>query len=97
MAQARARGCGIGSASDRTLSEQRAIWQEAGIRPDFTCHKHRLKESTAQFGCQRMLHIGDTSLDEYYARLAGFEFRCATDLSGPSALGSWLSTPHPAS
>jgi hypothetical protein len=27
-----------------------------------------------------MLHIGDTPLDEYYARLAGFEFRYATDL-----------------
>lgn len=88
MAQARARGCVIGSASDRTLSEQSVIWQEAGIRPDFTCHKHRLKESTAHFGCQRMLHVGDTPLDEYYARLAGFEFRYATDL--PAAPGSWL-------
>jgi phosphoglycolate phosphatase-like HAD superfamily hydrolase len=87
VAEARARGYVIGSASDRTLSEQRAIWQQAGIRPDFTCHKHRLKESTAPFGCQRMLHIGDTSLDEYYARLAGFEFRYATDLSLPLAPG----------
>lgn len=87
VAEARARGYVIGSASDRTLSEQRAIWQQAGIRPDFTCHKHRLKESTAHFGCQRMLHIGDTPLDEYYARQAGFEFRYAADLS--PALGSW--------
>lgn len=83
VTEARALGCVIGSASDRTLSEQRAIWQQAGIRPDFTCHKHRLKESTAQFGCQRMLHIGDTPLDEYYARQAGFEFRYADDL------GAW--------
>jgi hypothetical protein len=86
--QARARGYVIGSASDRTLSEQRAIWQQAGLRPDFTCHKHRLLESTSRFNCQRMLHIGDTSLDEYYARLAGFEFRYATDL--PPAPDSWL-------
>lgn len=88
VTEARALGCVIGSASDRTLSEQRAIWQQAGIRPDFTCHKHRLKESTVHFGCQRLLHIGDTSLDEYYARLAGFEFRYATDL--PACPGSWL-------
>ena len=87
VAEARARGYVIGTASDRTLSEQRAIWQQAGIRPDFTCHKHRLKESTAHFGCERLLHIGDTSLDEYYARLAGFDFSYATDV--PRTPGSW--------
>jgi hypothetical protein len=42
----------------------------------------------AHFGCQRMLHIGGTALDEYYARLAGFEFRYAADLR--AAPGSWL-------
>jgi hydroxymethylpyrimidine pyrophosphatase-like HAD family hydrolase len=71
VARARARGYVIGSASDRTLAEQRAIGQTAGISVDFVCHKHRLLESTSQFNCQRMLHIGDTSLDGYYARLAG--------------------------
>jgi hypothetical protein len=91
VAAAKACGYVIGSASDRTLSEQRAIWQQAGIRPDFTCHKHRLKESTAHFGCQRMLHIGDTSLDEYYARLAGFKFSYAADVPFPP--GSWLNSP----
>jgi hypothetical protein len=68
------RGHVIGSASDRTLAEQRAIWAPAGISVDFTCNKHRLAESTAQFGCDRMLHIGDTATDEYYAGLAGFRF-----------------------
>jgi hypothetical protein len=33
-----------------------------------------------------MLHIGDTSLDEYYAKLAGFEFYDVADLPD-----SWLS------
>jgi hydroxymethylpyrimidine pyrophosphatase-like HAD family hydrolase len=88
VADVKARGYVIGSASDRTLSEQRAIWQQAGITVDFTCHKHRLLASTAHFNCQRMLHIGDTSLDAYYARLAGFEFRDVSDLPGPP--DSWL-------
>ena len=91
VAAAKARGYVIGSASDRTLSEQRAMWQRAGLEVDFTCHKHRLVEGTSQFNCQRMLHIGDTSTDEYYARLAGFEFRYAADL--PGTPDSWLSWP----
>ena len=88
VADLQARGCIIGSASDRTVSEQRNIWLQAGISVDFTCHKHRLLESTAHFDCQRMLHIGDTSLDAYYARQAGFEFRDVTNLPGPPA--PWL-------
>jgi hydroxymethylpyrimidine pyrophosphatase-like HAD family hydrolase len=89
VAEAKARGHVIGSASDRTLSEQRAIWQQAGLSVDFVCHKHRLLESTRHLHCQRKLHIGDTSLDEYYARLAGFEFYYATDLPPRSARG-WI-------
>jgi hydroxymethylpyrimidine pyrophosphatase-like HAD family hydrolase len=86
VAEVQARGYIIGSASDRTLSEQRAIWQQAGITVDFVCNKHRLSESTAHLRCQRMLHIGDTPLDGYYARLAGFEFYDVADLPD-----SWLS------
>jgi hypothetical protein len=88
VAAAKARGYVIGSASDRTLAEQRAMWQRAGLEVDFTCHKHTLAQSTSHFGCQRMLHIGDTSTDEYYARLAGFEFCYADDL--PATPESWL-------
>ncbi len=91
VAAAKARGYVIGSASDRTLSEQRAIWQQAGIEVDFTCHKHTLRQGTEHFDCQRMLHIGDTSLDEHYATLAGFEFRYATDL--PPTPDEWLTDP----
>ena len=53
---------------------------------NFVCNKHRLSESTAHLRCQRMLHIGDTPLDGYYARLAGFEFYDVADLPD-----SWLS------
>ncbi len=86
VAEVQARGCVIGSASDRTLSEQRAIWRQAGISVDFVCNKHRLSEHTSHFNCQRMLHFGDTPQDGYYARLAGFEFYDVADLPE-----SWLS------
>jgi hypothetical protein len=91
VAAAKARGYVVGSASDRTISGQRAIWRQAGIEVDFTCHKHRLRESTSHLNCQRMLHIGDTSVDEHYATLAGFEFRYAADL--PATPDEWLSNP----
>ena len=48
----------------------------------FACNKHRLFQSTWHFGCQRMLHVGDPPPDEYYPRLAGFEFCDVTDLPG---------------
>ena len=68
------RGGLIGSASDRTLPEQRLLWQSAGIRVDFVSLKHRLAEATAPFSCTRRIHIGDSQADEYYASIAGFEF-----------------------
>jgi hypothetical protein len=72
--QAKLQGCVIGSASDRTLGEQRRMWASAGIVADFVSLKHRLRETTLTFGCTRRLHIGDTPTDEHYARLAGFEY-----------------------
>lgn len=74
VAVAQSRGHVIGSASDRTLSEQRQIWAEAGISVDFMCNKHLLTQHISAFDCRRMLHIGDTTSDEYYAGLAGLEF-----------------------
>jgi len=68
------RGCLIGSASDRTLSDQHLLWQSAGIEVDFVSLKHRLAEVTASFSCTRRIHIGDSQADEYYASVAGFEF-----------------------
>jgi hypothetical protein len=71
---ARSRGWIIGSASDRTLREQRAIWADAGIEVDFVSAKqdlHRVRESHR---CGRYIHIGDTPVDAHFAQQAGFEF-----------------------
>jgi hypothetical protein len=89
VAVAKSRGYVIGSSSDRTLSEQRQIWASGGIEVDFMCNKHRMIETTAQFKVTRRLHIGDTNSDEYYAKLAGFEFLYVTELPEPSSEG-WI-------
>ena len=89
VAIAKSRGYVIGSSSDRTLSEQRHIWAMGGIEVDFMCNKHRMIETTAQFKVNRRLHIGDTNSDEYYAKLAGFEFLYVTEIPEPSAVG-WI-------
>ena len=72
--RARRQGHVIGSASDRTLSEQRIMWKRLGIDPDFVGQKHRLETIRDSFQCDRWIHIGDTNVDEHYATQAGFEF-----------------------
>jgi hypothetical protein len=79
----------VGSASDRTLAEQRAMWQSADIDADFVSLKHNLTAIRAQFACTRHVHIGDTVVDEYYARLAGFEFWNVAELP-PSSTAGWV-------
>ena len=39
----------IGSCSDRTVAEQRRIWQDHGIEVEFTVLKHRLEEVKERF------------------------------------------------
>lgn len=82
-----AKRCGhvVGSSSDRTLREQRQIWEEAGIGVDFVGHKHDLQSIREQFECARLIHIGDTLVDQYYAGLAGFEFFHVDSLPLPRA------------
>lgn len=67
-------GCYVGSSSDRTVSEQRAIWLDHEIEVDFTGHKHTMHNVREKFSCVRNIHIGDTELDRHFAELAGFEF-----------------------
>lgn len=68
----------IGSASDRTRSDQSQLWELHGIEVAFVGGKHHLHEVRDRFPAARRVHIGDTHVDEHYARLAGFEF-CSLD------------------
>jgi hypothetical protein len=86
---ARRRGYLIGSASDRPLSYQRAMWERLGIVPHFTALKHRLAEVRARFAAHAYYHVGDTDVDEHFAATAGFAFlRVDAHASwGPSVFG----------
>ncbi len=65
----------IGSCSDRTMSGQRAIWEEHNIPVDFVVPKHMLSEVKEKFKADIYYHIGDREdLDKKYALEAGFEF-----------------------
>jgi hypothetical protein len=79
----------VGSASDRTKSEQREMWRRRSISVDFVGHKHNLDEVAADFPATRKIHIGDTDVDAHYARLAGFEFVHVSELPTPGAIG-WI-------
>ena len=73
----------VGSSSGRTLSEQQRFWQAGDVEIDFVILKHHLPELPGKYGCGRYLHIGDTSQDLYFARLAGFEFWHVDSLEKP--------------
>jgi hypothetical protein len=87
--QARETGCLIGSCSDRTLSNQRRIWEMHRINVDFMVLKHRLADVKAQFQATVYYHIGDTDMDAFFAHQAGFQFVRA-DASVRQALGPKL-------
>lgn len=79
--RARALGHIIGSASDRTLSDQRQVWERARVELHFVTLKHRLQEIREQMPPARhYLHIGDTDVDRHFARLAGFDFYFAEEV-----------------
>ena len=73
--RAQERGCLIGSCSDRSLSGQRAIWDQHHIPVDFIVSKHMLSEVKTKFEAEVYYHIGDREdLDKKNALAAGFEF-----------------------
>ena len=72
---AQQKGFLIGSCSDRTLSGQRAIWEQHNIPFEFVASKHQLPDVKAKFKADVYYHIGDREdLDKKYALEAGFEF-----------------------
>lgn len=78
--QAKAKGCIVGSASDRPISNQSQLWDEHGMEVDFVSLKHRLDEVKARFDASHYVHFGDTEMDRYFAKQAGFEFHHVEDL-----------------
>ena len=64
----------IGSCSDRTVTNQQAIWQQHGIAVEFTVLKHQLERVKEEFAAAEYYHIGDTNMDRHYAERAGFAF-----------------------
>jgi hypothetical protein len=64
----------VGSASDRTLREQRELWDRHSIEVDFVTLKHHLPAIRDRYACARFVHIGDRPADEDWARRAGFDF-----------------------
>lgn len=72
--EAQVAGCLIGSCSDRTISGQQRLWEEHGIRVDFTVLKHQLGSLLSQFDAEEYFHVGDTDLDRRVSQQAGFQF-----------------------
>ena len=69
-----AAGIVVGSASDRTRSDQEETWAEHDVVVAFVGGKHQLDAVRARFPEHRCVHVGDTHVDEHYAGLHGFEF-----------------------
>ena len=69
----------IGSCSDRTVSEQRRIWQVHGIAVEFTVLKHGLDQVKEQFPAEEYYHVGDTDTDRRVSVEAGFSFLIVSD------------------
>jgi hypothetical protein len=77
------RGCILGVASDWAVSLQGHEWARHGIAPRFVGGKHHLPAVKSRFAADRYVHVGDTAVDEHYARLAGFTFLHADQLPNP--------------
>jgi hypothetical protein len=64
----------VGSCSDRPVSYQQAMWERLRVAADFTVLKHRLADVRERFAAAAYYHVGDTDVDERFAREAGFAF-----------------------
>ena len=64
----------IGSCSDRTVAQQKTMWERHGITVSFTVLKHQLDRVKAEFVAEHYYHIGDTNMDQHYAELNGFTY-----------------------
>lgn len=68
-------GCIVGSCSDRPVSDQRRIWREYDIAPDFVTLKHQLEQVAVRFTqANPRTHVGDTDADRRAAQSVGFDY-----------------------
>jgi hypothetical protein len=79
----------VGSASDRTVGFQQRMWDQQGIVVDFVGHKHHLADIMSRFDCDRHVHIGDTEVDQHYAKMAGVEFHFVDEVPESGTKG-WI-------
>lgn len=77
--QAHALGFFVGSCSDRTLSNQKSLWEEHELPMHFTVLKQGLEGLRSEFDAEHYLHIGDSAIDRVMADRAGFDFVHAID------------------
>ena len=88
--RALAAGYIVGSASDRTMSDQRQLWAQHELEMAFVGHKHKLDEIRERFPeATRWIHIGDGDADHLYAVKHGFEFHWIHELPEDGAEG-WI-------
>lgn len=64
----------VGSCSDRTVSTQQAMWEKHGVPMQFTVVKQQLPLVKERFQASYYVHIGDTDVDAWMAKDAGFDF-----------------------
>lgn len=64
----------VGSCSDRTVSTQKLMWDKHQVPMQFTVLKQQLPLVKAQFQAEYYVHIGDTDVDAWMAKDAGFDF-----------------------
>jgi phosphoglycolate phosphatase-like HAD superfamily hydrolase len=90
------RGYIVGVASDWPRSSQQPLWSSHGMEPFFVGGKHHLHEVRAEFEADHYIHVGDTDVDERYAKLAGFAFVHVDDLVVPVGADAILAAEPPA-
>ncbi|MSQ29193.1 MAG: HAD family hydrolase [Dehalococcoidia bacterium] len=64
----------VGSCSDRPLGHQRQLWEDLGVEMHFAVLKQQLSWVREAFPANHYLHIGDSPVDRWMARDAGFDF-----------------------
>lgn len=80
----------IGSASDRTVTDQRRLWSAAGIEPEFIVVKNHLHTIGSRYPDRFLVHVGDRFADCLEAGNAGALFIHVDVLS----LDDWLDASH---